>query len=317
MGDKDGFYQYVQAKAKELRGQIDALKTTRLDTTVRDAALTQCLMEKTNLTSEVRSHVHNTASHDQRIYNETLQELNDQLQKVRSEIAPRRKFTFKSAAKTTPTDPPLRAPDKAPVTNHSNQSTEEPLQASDPESTETSSTSTSFFFTNIYNTLCLVPSSNNAGGGVVLADSSCCVIKCPVPFRSLTIKDIRRSVIAAGPINGAAHVMRLADSILIVSCRQLRMHDCRNCDVYLQCGSNPIIEHCSEIRFAPLQGIPEGIQTNMWDKVNDFNWLKAGHSPNWSVLDLASRFKADQWNIIQSLNEGDPVKTVLNTLNVS
>ena len=55
----------------------------------------------------------------------------------------------------------------------------------------------------------------------------------------------------------------------------------------------------------------------MWDQVNDFNWLKAGHSPNWSVLDLASRFGADQWNIIQSLNEGDPVDTVLNTLNVS
>ncbi|CAL8577774.1 hypothetical protein XPA_003590 [Xanthoria parietina] len=322
MAEHDSFYRHVRDKASELRGQIDELKTTTLDATVRDAAATQCLTGINDLTFDIRNHAHDSASHDQRIYNETIKGLNDQLQKFRSEIAPRRKFAFTSVPKTIPTAFSSTVLEGAPVADGSNQSSEQSPQVFGPKPAGTSSSPTSSSFTNICNTLCLVPSPNHANGGVVLADSSRCVIKCSVPSRSLTTTNVHNSVVVAGPINGAAHVTRLANSVLIVSCRQLRMHDCRNCDVYLECSSNPIIEHCSEMRFAPLQdflglGVPEGSQTNMWDQVNDFNWLKAGHSPNWSVLSLARRFEPDRWTIIQSLTEGDPVDTVLEAFDIS
>ena len=73
------------------------------------------------------------------------------------------------------------------------------------------------------------------------------------------------------------------------------MHGARDVDVYLQCGSRPIVEDCVGVRFAPL---PEklcnewGIEArgegegggNLWDQVDDFGWLKAEKSPNWGIL---------------------------------
>ncbi|KAL8767121.1 MAG: hypothetical protein Q9209_006283 [Squamulea sp. 1 TL-2023] len=258
MSDEDSLYQRVQARAAELRGQIDELRKMELDATARDAAVTRCLTEITNLTNEIRCQAHSTAPHDQRTYNEVwLRGLHDQLQKVRSEIAPRRKFAFKSTPKPMPVGPKPKVPGEVLVAGHSNQSTDEKSSQDHPsESGGTSSSPTSHSFANVSNTICLIPNPTKEGGGIVLADSSCCVIKCPGPVQSLMIKDIQKRV-------------------------------------------------------------PEGAQTNMWDQVNDFNWLKAGHNPNWSVLDLASRFGADQWNIIQGLTEGEPVDTVLARLNIN
>lgn len=34
---------------------------------------------------------------------------------------------------------------------------------------------------------------------------------------------------------------------------------------------------------------------NQWDKVDDFKWLKAEASPNWSVLPEAERVVEDVW----------------------
>ena len=34
---------------------------------------------------------------------------------------------------------------------------------------------------------------------------------------------------------------------------------------------------------------------NQWDQVDDFKWLKAEHSPNWSILPEEQRLKEDVW----------------------
>lgn len=39
-----------------------------------------------------------------------------------------------------------------------------------------------------------------------------------------------------------------------------------------------------------------GMTSDCWDQVDDFNWLKPGHSPNWSLLRSDDRLDADQWN---------------------
>lgn len=36
-------------------------------------------------------------------------------------------------------------------------------------------------------------------------------------------------------------------------------------------------------------------ETNQWSEVDDFKWLKAGHSPNWTTLSEAQRFGNDVW----------------------
>lgn len=72
------------------------------------------------------------------------------------------------------------------------------------------------------------------------------------PFAGLTIKNIKNSLIVAGHVAGAAHITNVTDSILLVASRQVRMHNCTNVDVYLHCASRPIIEDCSNVRFAPV-----------------------------------------------------------------
>ena len=72
------------------------------------------------------------------------------------------------------------------------------------------------------------------------------------PFASLTMKGVRKSLLLCGKVDGPAHVTGIENSVLVIDCRQLRMHECKNVDVYLQCSSRPIIEDCHGVRFAEL-----------------------------------------------------------------
>lgn len=72
------------------------------------------------------------------------------------------------------------------------------------------------------------------------------------PFAGLTLRNIKESLIVCGHVNSAAHVTGVEGSVLVVASRQFRMHECRDCVVYLDCSSRPIIEDCKAIKFAPL-----------------------------------------------------------------
>lgn len=121
------------------------------------------------------------------------------------------------------------------------------------------------------------------------------------PFAGLTLKNIKNSLIVAGHVAGPVHITNLKDTVVVVAARQVRIHECKNVDVYLHCASHPIIEDCKGMRFAP---IPEVYKSeaernskspNQWDQVDDFKWLKVEASPNWSVLPEDQRVAADVW----------------------
>ncbi|KAJ2987269.1 hypothetical protein NUW58_g4601 [Xylaria curta] len=106
-------------------------------------------------------------------------------------------------------------------------------------------------------------------------------------------------LIIAGHVAGPAHITGVEDSIIVVAARQVRMHDCKNVHVYLHCASHPIIEDCSQMAFAPLplfygneSTTPE---TNLWDQVDDFKWLKDVASPNWVILAEDRRIADGVW----------------------
>jgi hypothetical protein len=68
----------------------------------------------------------------------------------------------------------------------------------------------------------------------------------------LTIKNVDESLLICGQVGGPAHITGVEHSIIVVSCQQFRMHNCKNVDVYLSCSSNPIIEDCSNVRFGRI-----------------------------------------------------------------
>jgi hypothetical protein len=72
------------------------------------------------------------------------------------------------------------------------------------------------------------------------------------PFAGLALKNIKNSLIIAGHVAGAAHITAVEDSIIVVASRQVRMHGCKNIDIYLYCASRPIIEDCNNVRFSPI-----------------------------------------------------------------
>lgn len=72
------------------------------------------------------------------------------------------------------------------------------------------------------------------------------------PFAGLTINAVSSSLLLCGTVSGPAHVTKVKHSVLVIKCRQLRMHECENVDVYLHCTSRPIIEDCKDIRFTEL-----------------------------------------------------------------
>lgn len=75
------------------------------------------------------------------------------------------------------------------------------------------------------------------------------------PFATLAVNSVTESLLLCGRTSGAAHITGVENSTLIVWSRQMRMHECKNCLVYLRCDSRPIIEGCKGIRFTPFQPV--------------------------------------------------------------
>lgn len=138
------------------------------------------------------------------------------------------------------------------------------------------------------------------------------------PFAGLALKNITNSLIIAGQVAGPAHITAIEDSIIVVASRQVRMHECKNTDVYLYCASRPIIEDCSNVRFCPIPACHvsfigdssfadltrkqtaemEKTMKNHWDQVDDFKWLKSEPSPNWSILPEDERLPEEVWTTV-------------------
>lgn len=84
----------------------------------------------------------------------------------------------------------------------------------------------------------LSPSTSAADGGA--------------PFATLYLRNIKDSLIICGHVSGAVHITHVSNSVVVMACRQFRMHASRNVDIYLHSASRPIFEDCEGLRFAPL-----------------------------------------------------------------
>jgi hypothetical protein len=156
------------------------------------------------------------------------------------------------------------------------------------------------------------------------------------PFAGLALQNIKNSLIIAGHVAGAAHITGVEDSIIVVASRQVRMHDCKNVDIYLHCASRPIIEDCSNVRFSPIpecyvsqafnifiictdnaqMTTQETPVQNQWDRVDDFKWLKAEHSPNWSTLPDEEKLKEEVWTDVVPGGPGVGLEDILKKIHL-
>ncbi|KAL1728343.1 tubulin binding cofactor C-domain-containing protein [Schizophyllum commune] len=107
------------------------------------------------------------------------------------------------------------------------------------------------------------------------------------------IRNISDSLIVLPLISGSVMLHDITRSIVV-----FRMHTSKAVDIYLSITSNPIIEHCSEIRFSPYpSALAPGAPSNGLQSIQDFSHIRATPSPNWSRLD--SEQQADVPGILQ------------------
>jgi hypothetical protein len=55
-------------------------------------------------------------------------------------------------------------------------------------------------------------------------------------------------------------------------------------------------------------------ETNMFDQVDDFKWLKAGPSPNWSVLPESEAIPKEAWKRALAGGSGTDIDETLRSL---
>lgn len=136
--------------------------------------------------------------------------------------------------------------------------------------------------------------------GFSVVDCRDCVVYLHGALLALQLRNLERcTVIVVGQIKGATMMFGLVDCVVCLVSNQIRIHDSVRSTFRLHVRSNPIIEHCTELKFGPLcpKNIDQlssdevevletdintlGGQNELWGVVHDFNWLKDDQSPNW------------------------------------
>ncbi|KAL5354141.1 hypothetical protein ACLOAV_000226 [Pseudogymnoascus australis] len=351
---KENFYRYFQQEVTDLQDQIDKLERTALVGGERQDAIDYCLASISRLTTEVHDALDFIPAYDQRAYTISINCLTDKFQEARAKFAPKSRFAFKikknesalslqdvaaaavitgrkedsenhasglsSGEPSRPAASTVQPPSKdynaaisedtarirAPSFRQAN-----PVAISDHEGLH----------------IILPSSAAHATSSGSLTDLTKCIVDMSIstangkPFAGLALKNITNSLIVAGQVAGATHLTNVQDTVVVVTSRQVRMHDCNNVDVYLSCMSRPIIEDCKNIRFAPIPKcyeVPsEEPVDNHWDQVDDFKWLKAEKSPNWSVLVESERLPDAIWTTVVPGKPGMAAEDILKQVGTS
>lgn len=56
---------------------------------------------------------------------------------------------------------------------------------------------------------------------------------------------------------------------------------------------------------------------NQWDQVDDFKWLKAEHSPNWSILPDENKLNDEVWTNVVPGGPGVGLEDILKKIGLS
>lgn len=132
-------------------------------------------------------------------------------------------------------------------------------------------------------------------GEFSLSDLRDCEVRLMGRLRALFMDKLIKCKVYVGAVMGSVLIEGAEGCVFVLAAHQIRIHNAKNCDFYLRVRSRPIIEDCSGVRFAPYclsyYGIEKdlananlGDETGNWVNVDDFRWLRAVQSPNWSVL---------------------------------
>ncbi|KAF9341565.1 hypothetical protein BGZ91_006643 [Linnemannia elongata] len=310
---KENFRASFDPKRIEVERDLDNLPN--VPKTQIQAAVDNLVQRIQLLEKAVTDNISILPPYDTRICLEAVKSASERLSDLRGQLVPRQKFSFKSR-KTVAT---ATSPSALQVSNAATSAT-----------ATQSTVDTSLFMTfenrtgeylfigalQVPNTIYLggVQVNNNTTASapavvekpkdVALTNLTDCTINLvhTLPLGAIHIKNLKRCVLVIPPVSGSILLHDCEGCTLIGACHQSRMHTSTNMDIYLHVTSEPIIEDCTDMRFAPYpyeEVLPSdqlltlfvaaGLrpEKNLFDHVKDFNWLRQQQSPNWRLLDAS------------------------------
>lgn len=90
------------------------------------------------------------------------------------------------------------------------------------------------------------------GSDIWLSQISSCYISICQRLGAVRLSKLRNSIIIIGPTAGSVYIESAEQCIIVVACRQLRIHEATHVDFYVSTESKPIIEHSHHVKFAPF-----------------------------------------------------------------
>ncbi|KAI8939718.1 hypothetical protein NX059_003468 [Plenodomus lindquistii] len=327
VGLKERFFRQFSEDVKVVECQIESLKDKSVAGTERDRVVDDCLASIDRLSRDVKDASSYIPAYDQRTYSQAVKALSDSLQAVRSTFNPPKRFAFKArkaAASKSSDAPPSdqsessnRCKDASSIPSSTDKQTVISTDTADPYVSASPARGTEIHRPSFSGStqvtlsqlsglhIVLPPSASRATSAGTLSYLTDCVVdltaatSANTPFDTLYLKNIKNSLIVCGRVAGAIHITDMQNSLLVTACHQFRMHASRDVDIYLHASSRPIFEGCTGLRFAPLPDIyvTDAISQvpNQWNQIDDFEWLKSGLSPNFSILEVDKRVDNDLW----------------------
>lgn len=136
---------------------------------------------------------------------------------------------------------------------------------------------------------------DKTGGEFMLSDLRGCEVRLLGCVKALFVHKLKNCKVYVGPVTGSVLIEEAKGCVFVLASHQIRIHHATECDFYLRVRSRPIIEDSVGVRFAPYRLGYAGIERDLeranlceesgyWANVDDFRWLRAVQSPNWSVL---------------------------------
>ncbi|KAL0253742.1 hypothetical protein I308_101118 [Cryptococcus tetragattii IND107] len=248
--------------------------------------------------------------YDRGRYASQITELESKAAILRAKEKPKSRFAF-TKPKPSPspgTDQSRPSPTIPPPTSSQATSNVSSLTASSfvnvphaPDSTASSSSSTSASTMHTISSLTdtLVRPERAPGTGAYTLSLShlyrCVIDLCPPHAADVTkptlttlhAKDLEQCIMVAPVLPGSAMLSEMVDCLVIVGAQQFRIHSSTNTQVLLNVASLPVIEHCTNLAFGaypPFLLSTQPVYESKHTHVQDFDWVRGGPSPNWSLL---------------------------------
>lgn len=227
-------------------------------------------------------------SYEVRASLKSISDLKQSLENLSSEFLPKKKFSFKNKGTKKDTKSESKGPENADSTLTSKQQQSNYNARDSPGIRDKEGE-------------VLVKNFKGSDiGEFTISGLNSCEVRLIGSVRALFIHKLRNCKVYTGPVIGSILIDDVEGCTFAMASHQIRIHNATNSDFYLRVRSRPIIEDSSSVRFAPYcvnyEGIEEdlkdaslGEETGNWENVDDFRWLRAVQSPNWSILAAAER----------------------------